>query len=163
MTKKKKSKTIQHLDPVWRDKADYILRVRIPGSFSGFTSLWEQLWARKISDDLYEICCIPFFLYDVSLGDHVKTDRDDCITEVVERSGHYTFRVWFGDSKDLTICPNVLQAAHEMGCLLEFYNPNLLGIDASTLEMAEHISGYLLEKQQSGLLVYETGQMKPIT
>lgn len=152
------SKTIQHLDPVWKDKTNYILRVRIPGEFSEYSSGWEQLWTRKIDDKTYEVCCIPFFLYDLSLGDHIRVDREGRIIEVPLRSGHFTFRVWFGESNDPNIRSEVLQAARQLGCLLEFYNNNLLGVSSPNNEVAELMSGYLLQKQQLGLLTYETGQ-----
>lgn len=34
---------------------------------------FEQLFAKQIGDDRFEICCTPFFLFDVALGDIVVT------------------------------------------------------------------------------------------
>jgi hypothetical protein len=36
----------------------------------------EQLWARQVGDRRFEICCIPFFVYDMALGDVVETDAN---------------------------------------------------------------------------------------
>jgi hypothetical protein len=154
------AKTIQHLNPIWRDKANYIIRVRINNDSHNGIKGWEQLWSRKIKDDLYEICCIPFFLYDIALGDEVKVDSDHFITEVKKRSGHFTFRVWFGDSKDSTIREHVIRETEKLGCLFEWYSTNLLAISAPTHDLAVKISGYLLQKSKLELLIYEPGQTK---
>ena len=37
---------------------------------------FEQLWARQESADLFEICCIPFFVHKLALGDVVRTDTE---------------------------------------------------------------------------------------
>lgn len=48
------------------------------------------------------MCCIPFALYDVALGDVVRARPEDTrkyvVKEVVKSSGRYVFRVWFGES-----------------------------------------------------------------
>ena len=151
-------KTIQHLNPIWRERANYIIRVRINADAHDGIKGWEQLWSRKIEDNHYEICCIPFFLYNIALGDEVKVDSDHRITEVKKRSGHFTFRVWFGDSKDPTIREQVMRETERLGCLFEWYSTNLLAISAPTHDLAGIISGFLQQKAKSSELVYETGQ-----
>ena len=59
-------------------------RPSIRGS-AGVTT--EQLWARRVDDEHHEICCIPFFVYDLALGDTVEVDADHLVTRVVEPSG----------------------------------------------------------------------------
>ena len=48
------------------------------------------------------MCCIPFFVFDLALGDVVATSpregRKYVVDKVVEPSGRYVFRVWFGES-----------------------------------------------------------------
>ena len=60
-----------HLNPAWRDRANFIAFVSIELDEPG--ERWEQLWARQIANNLFEICCIPFFAYDLALGDQVDT------------------------------------------------------------------------------------------
>ena len=43
-----------------------------PGS-TGITT--EQLWARRLDEERFEVCCIPFFAYDVALGRHGRGRR----------------------------------------------------------------------------------------
>jgi len=80
------------------------------------------------------------------------------ITEVKKRSGHFTFRVWFGDSNDPVIREQVMQETKNLDCLFEWYSTNLLAISAPTHALAVKISGYLFQKAELGLLIYETGQ-----
>lgn len=57
-----------HREPVWRDRANFVVNAPLPEE-----GRYEQLWSRQLSDDCFEVCCIPFFLYDVALGDVVQT------------------------------------------------------------------------------------------
>jgi hypothetical protein len=57
-----------HKEPVWRGRANFIINAKLPED-----GRFEQLWVRKVAEDAFELCCIPFFLYDVALGDVVQT------------------------------------------------------------------------------------------
>src|SRR3954453_9406655 len=67
-----------HAAPVWRERADFVIGARLPEEGRA-----EQLWARRIEGRHFEVCCIPFFLYDVALGDVVETDADYDLERVV--------------------------------------------------------------------------------
>mgnify|MGYP001765574639 CR=1 FL=1 len=151
-------KTITHLYPVWREKANFVIGAKNLKITPEDSNAWEQLWSRKISDNIFEICCIPFFTYDVSLGDEVRTDQEYWIIEVKKRSGHFTFRVWFGNSENPNIREEIVSKVNELNCLFEWYSYNLLAIDSATPDLAKQISGILYEKEQSGQLIFETGQ-----
>ncbi len=149
---------VVHNDPIWRDRANFIIDVELldkdrPRRF-------EQLWSRQISDGEFELCCIPFFVYDLSLGDVVKTvgkgERRYVVNEVVQRSGRYTFRVWFGQSFQ----PRQAIAADlaGLGALLEWSSLNLLAVDAADEEIAKRVVGYLAERERRDHVLYETGQ-----
>ena len=153
------TKTIQHFDPVRREQTNYILRVKCVDPDGKDSNHWEQLWCRKISDNLYEICCIPFFLYNVSFGDVVKEDPDLGTIDVVKPSGHYTFRVWFGDSPEPDTHEGVIKQVNGLGCLFECYSHNLMAIDAPSEGIAHQIADFLYHKQQEKLLIYETGKI----
>ena len=64
---------IVHPNPAWRDRANFIIRGRINSADSGSGPSIEQLWACQIDEFQFEICCIPFFLYNLTLGDVVTT------------------------------------------------------------------------------------------
>jgi hypothetical protein len=152
-----KIKTIQHFNPVWRYKANFIIGAKSNYPISGYDFVWEQLWGRQILKFRFEICCIPFFIYDISLGDEVITDTKYIINEVVKPSGHYTYRVWFGGSPEPNIHEIVINELKNCNCLIEEYSDNLIGIDAFA-DDAQIVANILYEKEKGGLLNYETGK-----
>src|SRR5207244_835350 len=92
---------IVHENPAWREYANFIIMAKI--KHKGKLAEWhrEQLWARQLATDRFEICCIPFFIYDLALGDEVQTGREESneymVQKVLRQSDHYTFRAWFYD------------------------------------------------------------------
>ena len=148
----------QHLDPVWRDQSNFIIAADI--SSQGTAASREQLWARQISDTEFELCCIPFFLYDVALGDVVETDASGpqkyLFRRVVKPSGRYVFRAWFGESFQPR--DEVAEALNSLGALLEWSSQNLLAIDARDDGHAQVIADFLANREAKGDLVYETGR-----
>lgn len=87
---------VTHAEPVWRERSNFVIATAIDSANADVTT--EQLWARKIDEMRFELCCIPFFAYDVALGDVVETDRQYVVQRVVRRSGRFVFRAWLGDS-----------------------------------------------------------------
>ncbi|NED97102.1 DUF4265 domain-containing protein [Phytoactinopolyspora alkaliphila] len=87
------SNVVVHPEPTWRDRSDFIISADL--SEKGRS---EQLWARQLADYRFEVCRIPFFMYDVALGDIVETDESYDMTKVIKSSVHSVFRVWFGNS-----------------------------------------------------------------
>jgi hypothetical protein len=120
----------------------------------------EQLWVRQISDFQFELCCIPFFLYDIALGDILETEssgpRKYMVTHVVQPSGRYVFRVWFGQSFQPR--DEVAQELEGAGALLEWSSYNLLAIDARDVAHAQVIANMLAAREGEGQLIYETGK-----
>jgi hypothetical protein len=151
---------ITHEAPVWRERADFIIRAKIEGLEPAGVPKWEQLWTHQLDRNRYEICCIPFFIYNVALGDVVSIQRlpdDHVLKAIVKRSGRYVFRAWFVDE---TIKDDVAQQLeHSMNCLLEqrWGNSKLLAIDVVTGAGAQKVADFLHELQQQQKLYYETG------
>jgi hypothetical protein len=143
---------VVHRNPVWRSRSDFIIAATIEGGGDFKT---EQIWVRR-DGELFEICCIPFFIYNLALGDLVSADSEYLITGVVRASGRYVFRVWFGDSPNSRAEVSVRLA--EMGSLLEWSSDNLVAVDAADIEHAQLVADYLNEREQEGQLTYETGR-----
>ena len=144
-----------HREPAWRARANFVIAAEIGGSRSHPER--EQLWAKQIGDFRFELCCIPFFVYDLALGDEVETDQHYVVRELVKASGHCTFRVWFGESKNCSIQEEVVDMAKGLGCEWEWSSANLLAIDAATAALAKKLADYLYARQTAGHLMYETG------
>ena len=51
-----------------------------------------------------------------------------------------------------------MQEVESLSCCFEWYSNNLLGIDAPTEGLTQHVSTYLLQSERAGLLKYETGK-----
>lgn len=144
----------QHTDPVWRERSDFVIAAEV----SGGDIATEQLFARQVGPDRFELCCIPFFLYDFALGDVVETDATYMVRRVIEPSGRFVFRVWFGD----TVHPRdeIAEQLAGLGALLEWSSVNLLAVDAEDREHAQKIADYLSEMEAAGKLMFETGRSR---
>lgn len=141
----------QHLSPAWREKANFIIRAPMPDE-----GWYEQLWARQIDAHTFQVCCIPFFLYDLALGDTVRTSDSYELEEVIEQSGRGVFRVFFPPTS-LQERQGLVAKLSTEGALLEWSSENLLAVDAA----AEHIApvvDLLEEGAQRGRFEYENGR-----
>jgi hypothetical protein len=149
---------VVHQDPVWRDRSNFIISVELPEKDR--PRRFEQLFARQLSEDRFEVCCIPFFVFDIALGDVVGTsprsDRQYVVEKVAEPSGRYVFRVWFGDSFQPR--DEIAEELKALGSLLEWSSLNLLAVDAVNQEHAQLVADLLAEREKTGQLVYETGR-----
>ena len=143
-----------HRDPVWRDRSDFIIAARIDPVETDVGT--EQLFARKLTPHEFQICCIPFFVRDLALGDHVRTDATYLVEEVTLDAGHYTFRVFFPDGGPSS--PVVGHLAEQLGASLEWSSRTLLAVDAVDHARAGPIAEYLQEQESQGNLMYETGR-----
>ncbi|MGW9159411.1 DUF4265 domain-containing protein [Microbacterium sp. NPDC055665] len=144
-----------HREPVWRERSDFVIGIPIaPGSTDVTT---EQLWARRISESRFEICCIPFFAYDIALGDVVEVDASLTVQRVVEHSGRYVFRVHLKNSTS-SGAPDVARPIEALGGLVEWSSPILFAIDADEYVMAQEIANLLQQMEARGVLVFETGR-----
>jgi hypothetical protein len=95
-------------------------------------------------------------VYDLALGDVVETDSNWDLVRVVERSGRYVFRVWFGESYQPR--EPLARQLVELGGLLEWSSTNLLAVDAADEVRARAIAGFLAEQESAESLIFETGR-----
>jgi hypothetical protein len=149
-----------HLNPVWRQRANFIIDANIESGDS--PRRYEQLWARKLSENRFEICCVPVFAYDLALSDEVITrtegERLYVVDKVVKPSGRLAFRVWFGESSKPAVRDEVIERLGTLGALFEWYSQNLLAIDAENQELAQVVADFLKGMEDLQNLKYETGR-----
>lgn len=143
-----------HSSPVWRDRANFIIGTPLSGSNNEVDS--EQLWARRIGERSFEICCIPFFAYDLALGDVVETDAEYSISRRITPSGRFVFRVFF--ESDDSLAEATASALVGLGVLIEWSSPRLLALDCANEASANVVANFLQEREDRGLLLYETGR-----
>lgn len=118
-------RSLQHFNPIWRERTNYILGIQINDTDANGNHLWEQVWAQKTAYKQYILCCIPMFVYGYSLGDAVLSMDGKWVTCLVQPSEYDTIRIWFHiESPD--ICHQVMKYLTEMQCLTEWYSKRLL-------------------------------------
>jgi len=144
-----------HENPVWRDKANFIIRA--PLEKDGGRSEWEQLWALRLDERRFSLCCIPFFARDLALGDEVETDADFVLSRVIRSAGQTTFRIWFGGQAEGTR-RELVREIEAMNPLMEWSSDNLLALSAPDGTEAQKLADYLQSREEQGLLKYETGR-----
>ncbi|MGN7979448.1 DUF4265 domain-containing protein [Microbacterium sp. 22195] len=151
----KRDQFLTHKAAVWRDRSDFVIHAALPDD-----GALEQLWVRRVSEDEFELCCIPFFIYDVALGDVVQTVAQGgmkyIFDHVVTKSGRYVFRAFF-ERKQYRYRDSVIGDLVGIGSLFEWSSPSLVAIDVHE-NAAQEVADYLHRKEQSGHLMYETGK-----
>jgi hypothetical protein len=153
------SQIVVHEAPVWRDRADVVLRVPVPDAPDG--KEWsEQLWARRVGDSRFEVCCIPVATYGYALGDVVEAPEEGpaayTVSGVAEAAGHAVLRVWLAESSHETWDElQRLISAH--GLLWEFRRPALVAVDLADPVDRGLVEAELHELEVAGRLRYEIG------
>jgi Domain of unknown function (DUF4265) len=111
---------------------------------------YENLWAEKLEDGLYNIQSIPYFIYNLSVDDIVRAQPDDnelLFVEVVKHSDHKTIRVrpktFTLDDKEGTTLINDLE---KLGCIVETLPPRVIAVDIPPHVPAGAISKYLIAR-----------------
>lgn len=91
------SKIATHDEPAWRERTNYILRLNL--AQDGMPGWFEQMWTRTEDRQRFELCCIPFFTYGLSLGDVVSLAGENSAYRVESKSGHRTIRIAVQDEE----------------------------------------------------------------
>jgi Domain of unknown function (DUF4265) len=151
-------KFVTHQSPVWRERSNFLVMAKLETEPDA-PPTYEQTWARRVEDKVFQVCCIPFFTYGLALGDTVSTEPDNkcqyVINRIVARSGRYCFRVWFADSS--YVKNELTEYLAEIGSSVEWSSANLLAIDAEDAERASQLNEYLARLQLEGCFTFERG------
>lgn len=91
------SKIVTHAEPVARERTNYILRLDLTAD--GMPGYFEQVWTRKEDRQRFELCCIPFFTYGLSLGDVITIADEAGRYRVDSKAGHRTIRFAIQDQE----------------------------------------------------------------
>lgn len=100
-----------------RDPDQLKLLLRLPQSEDGLTPYGiESLWVSPRPDGTYEVDNIPFFSYDVAVGDVVRAEEDGgdlYFEELVQASGNSVIRVKLPNEAELLRLHDELRS---LGC-----------------------------------------------
>lgn len=112
----------------------------------------ETLWCRPLGADRYELDNSPFYAYSVSWKDVVLAPYDAAeqrpvFQSVVEKSGHKTIRVAFGEAADSAgTSQSVLDQLVALGCTYEGANPQYISVDIPPEVSLESVREFMIEK-----------------
>ncbi len=150
------SMIVTHDEPAARARTNYIVRLSLAAD--GLPGRYEQVWTRTEDNVSCELCCIPFFTYDLSLGDVVRQTSDDGEYQIVSKAGHRTIRFAIQDEKFRHEGHDSLLAAiASVGCLAEFHG-HMAGygaIDIVGERQSESVRALLSPLAEQGLLMWE--------
>jgi hypothetical protein len=126
---------------------------------------WEGLLARRLPGERASVCSIPFWLYDLNLGDEValmmSAEDEPVVTEVVADSGNHTFRVRFVDaSSDDERWRELMVDLEPFECWFDVRSPGFLALSAPPAH-AQGVADHLDRREQRGELLFETGRSAP--
>lgn len=139
-----------HVHPAWKGKADYIFRCRIESKND--RDEWEQMWGKVIVEHTYMVCCIPFFIYGLSLGDVVKVNEDGDF-EILEKSSQNTIRIWI-DNAEIATKSDIISKVLNFCDNAEMHSDILFAFSVCNERYAAMISLLNEEAMQSGI-IYE--------
>lgn len=151
-----------HYHPVWREKADSIINASVENEIE--RNIYESLWAKKLENNLYEICCIPYFVYDLALGDLVETDFDKrgglLYKKVIKPSDNETLWFQFNNAtrNDLN---RVLEKVINFKCLYEGYNKRFLAVNIDSESQHKALLDSFLGEIEAGLIEYSSNKRNP--
>lgn len=149
---------LQHNNPAWKHKANFIIGVKIEDEIWSEQYSFEQLAVREDSDGTYELCCIPFAVYDLSLGDYVTVNSSNNVTAVTKASNQIGFRI---ATKDKYQQQSLLNYLEKFKVYSEIFSEKLNVISTEDDSIAKEMAGLLnlLEFKQE-IMEYETIRTK---
>ena len=125
---------------------------------------WEGILGKRRSDDMAEVVGVPVFIYDVGLGDVVRTVKSaegaDVVTEIVVDGGNYTFRAFFAsESFEGEHWKPLMNDLETLGCWFDTWSETLVAISADVVN-SQAVADYLATRENRGELKYETGRSR---
>lgn len=150
------SDIVTHSDPVARDRCNYIARVSL--AQDGMPGKFEQMWARTDDQKTFELCCVPFFTYGLSLGDTFSVINADGDYRVQKMSGHRTIRFAIQDDEFAHRQHEELHGAlAQTGAAMEFLgHANGYGaLDLADGSQADGVIAVLQPLFERGVLMWE--------
>jgi hypothetical protein len=150
-----RSRIVTHPDPVWRDRTNFITRLDLAQHDA--PGLWEQCWTHTEDQQQFEMCCIPFRAYGISLGDVLHIEPDNGTHRVVAKSGRRTIRFLFSDDEAAHRDHDRLHRAlvERLGCLVEFRGMHYAAIDLADAQQEIGVIEVLAPLLEVGKLRWE--------
>lgn len=142
-----------HPHPVWHDRVNSALM--LPMISPETEQCFEQLWtAYSKVENAYQVCCVPFYVYDITLGDWLDLDttKGNHVRRI-RTIGHTTLRIWF---YEVTQMQTMVHKLLDLGCFCEQGTDNqLIGVSVPDEVSLATVSQVLQSEVERGTLSYE--------
>lgn len=149
---------VTHESPLLGAEADLIVLAEVEADDEGVRHM-EQLWCKRSGEGSAVMCCVPFFLYGVALGDEVAVEKDRTgrlvVGRVLRRSGRTVFRVILHSEEPYA--REAVQRLERWGAALEWWIDSYVALDLPSSEARARAAEDLDPLEASGLLEYEFG------
>lgn len=144
-----------HLHPVWSERSDHEIDLRIPDVDDAL----ERLTVRQVSEHEFEVCCVPYALYGFALGDTIHVDgltneSPGNVTDVTRRVGRHAYRVALYEATEENM-QSLASSLASMGFLLEVWSPMMVAVDASDDHSGQVLRAFLEDGFQEERWQYE--------
>jgi hypothetical protein len=121
----------------------------------------ESMWAEPLGKDLYKIENVPFYAYGLNYHDVVSAtaDSDELkpeIRELVEPSGHRTFRVFFEKHLERDEQEKILDSMKDLTISYERANSTYFALDMQPEGNYQAVFDRLDELEQQNILGFES-------
>ncbi len=150
-------KFIVHESPARRSKSNYIARVDL--SPFGFDGEMEQLWLERLDGESFELCCIPFRVYGMALGDLVSVSGDGTtVTGVIRRSGGRVLRVLLVPGEALKAGSNeIKREVEKLGLISEWSGDRHVAVDVPSVADISSLIGVVERGEAESIMFWEWG------
>lgn len=150
---------VSHPEPVWR--GDQHLMAMVDLAPFGLVNKLEQLWLREVSDG-HEVCCIPFWVYGMSLGDVVVVDGANRVTHIAAKSGRHVLRAMFAQPGPSAEFGSLLRAAFaDADLLYEWDGDRYVAIDIPEKSQGQPVYDLLAPEVHAGRAFWEWSEVRP--
>ena len=121
----------------------------------------ESFWATPLGNNLFRLENVPFYAYGLNFHDVVKatSDSDELIPEIrelVELSGHRTFRVFFEKNIDRQSQEKILDSMKELTISYERANGIYFSLDMQPNGNYQAVFDRLDKLERENILGFET-------
>lgn len=117
-----------HERPAWMSRSNFIIRIEL--SAWNMPGKAEQLWAFRLDQTSFLICCIPFFAYGISLGHEVVCDDFFTVKQVRRKGGHETVRIAvIPEDRIAELSSRLQEFVNRHSLAHEWFKPGYLAID----------------------------------
>jgi hypothetical protein len=134
----------------------------------GFADLCEQVWLCRQSDQIFEICCIPFRAYGLALRDVVRVSPDGTLViEKIKPSGSRVVRALLMANLGVNHIRDASEVfesiADRLGLLYEWSGDRHIAVDVPPEREAGELLETFTSEQNNGRLRWEWADVVPFS